>query len=238
MNNYIKDVIFKDNSKRYQDLIDLSEKIKRMKISKRPYLIEFLGTARSGKTSSIELIADVFRKHGFNVLVVDEEKVNLTKEINQNRNKKLQIDSLDYTNKVIQEKIFLYDKTYQENVDIVIYDRGINDEFIWLNIFGANKDKIIEYDCRLVGKNVDSLIILTCDVCDSLKRKYFNSLSVLPNKWTNMEMITKYLDSIDIFLPFFKKHTNNIYKFDSTNKDKVDVALDIVNQIIDDIGIK
>ena len=146
MEEYIKNHIFKDNLSRYDELVKLNEQLEKMKVHKKPFLIEFLGSARSGKSTSIELIADVLRKHGMRVLVVDEETVKLTKEINKNRSKKMSVDSLDYTNQVIEEKILLYDSFYQKEEDIIIFDRGINDEFIWLDTFGATNDRLKEYD--------------------------------------------------------------------------------------------
>ena len=103
MNKYIKEVIFENKQELYEDLTKLSESIKKITLKKKPFLIEFTGTARSGKTTAIDLIQDVFLKNGLKVLVVDEEYVKVTKEINHNRNKKMQIDILQYTNKLIEE---------------------------------------------------------------------------------------------------------------------------------------
>ncbi|MCI8290781.1 MAG: AAA family ATPase [Clostridia bacterium] len=236
MQNYIKNVVFKENQERYNELVELSEKIKKIKIQNKPYLIEFLGSCRSGKSTSIKLIADVLRKNGLNVLIVDEEQVKLTKTINENREKKMNIDSLNYTNNVIQEKLIMYDNFYEQNVDIIIFDRGINDEFIWLNTFEADEKELEEYNQKLSNRRVDLLIILTCDVDVSLKRKYFNSLSVMSNKWTNPDIMSKYLESLDIVSKYFDIHAKKIERFDSSNIDKIESALNICNKIIDNIS--
>ncbi len=73
-----------------------------------------------------------------------------------------------------------------------------------------------EYNQKLNDRYVDTIIILTCEVEVSLKRKYLNSLSV----------ISKY----------FYAHSKKILKFDSTNVDKIQSALNISNKIIDDIS--
>lgn len=237
MENYIKDVIFKDKQKRYDELVELSERIKKVKVSNKPYLIEFLGSCRSGKSTSIKLIADVLRKNGLNVLVVDEEQVKLTKTINENREKKMNIDSLNYTNNIIQEKLMMYDNFYEQNVDIIIFDRGINDEFIWLKTFEADEKELEEYNQKLSDRYVDLLIILTCDVEVSLKRKYFNSLSVMPNKWTNPDTMSKYLESLKVVSKYFNGHARKIENFDSSDVDKIENALNICNKIIDNIFV-
>lgn len=238
MDNYIRDYIFKDYPERYQNIVKLNNNISSLKKIKRPFLIEFLGSCRSGKSTSIELISDVFRKNGLKVLVVDEEKVKETKSINESRTKKMNADSLDYTNKVIAEKIALYDEFVKEDMDIIIFDRGINDEFIWLNTFGAEENKIKEYDKKLQTRYVDMLIILTCDVEVSLKRKYLNSLSVMVSKWTNQETMSKYLNSLETVFKYLKKHAKKIERLDSSNSDKIEVALDLCEKIVENIGNK
>lgn len=238
MDTYIKDNIFKGKQKRYEELVKLNQWIENIKVSDKPFLIEFLGSARSGKSTSIELIADVLRKHDLKVLVVDEETVKLTEEINKNRNKKMNVDSLDYTNQVIEEKLLLYDNFYQREEDIIIFDRGINDEFIWLDTFGADANRIKEYDKKLGSRCVDTLIIQICEVDISLERKYFNSLSILPNKWTNHETLTKYLEGLDNVYKYFSNHSRKIHEIDSSKQDKVQVAITICKQILEDIENK
>ena len=165
-----------------------------------------------------------------------EEKVKETKKVNENRNQKMSVDSLNYTQRVIEEKFFLYDNFTQEDYDIIIFDRGINDEFIWLKTFGAESKEIEDYHQRLDYRYVDMLLILTCDIEISLKRKYLNSLSIMVNKWTNQETMQKYLDSLDEVFPYLEHHAKKIAQFDSSNVDKVDVALDLCNKIVENIS--
>ena len=167
---------------------------------------------------------------------MDEEKVKETKKVNENRNQKMSVDSLNYTQRVIEEKFFLYDNFTQEDYDIIIFDRGINDEFIWLKTFGAESKEIEDYHQRLDYRYVDMLLILTCDIEISLKRKYLNSLSIMVNKWTNQETMQKYLDSLDEVFPYLEHHAKKIAQFDSSNVDKVDVALDLCNKIVENIS--
>lgn len=236
MENYIKNVIFKNKEDLYNSLNQLSENIRDITLKKRPFLIEFIGTCRSGKSTSIDLIQDVLIKNGLNVLVVDEECVKITKEINHNRSKKMNMDSLKYTNNIIEEKIFIYDNTSNENYDVIMYDRGINDEFIWLNIFGGTKKDINNYDMKLQKRYIDLLIIMTCSIGTTLKRKYLNSLSILPSKWTNQETMEKYLNSLNKSNGFFEKHSKFIYSINTDEEDKVIIALTIANKIIDTVN--
>lgn len=233
MDNYIKEVIFENKQELYEDLAKLSENIKKITVKEKPFLIEFTGTGRSGKTTAIDLIQDVFIKNGLKVLVVDEEYVKVTKEINHNRNKKMNVDSLQYTNNVIEEKLTIYENTSIQDYDIIIYDRGINDEFVWLDVFNATQKDIEEYDKKLEKKYIDLLIIMTCSSDTSMKRKYLNSLSIMPTKWTNKETMENFLKGIEKSEKYFDNHCKNIDKINTDEIDKVTIALNIANKIIE-----
>lgn len=77
-NLYVKNIIFKDNQEEYKLLKQLhyrkSEIYKLMKTlsNKQPYVIEFTGTPRTGKTSLINNLIDFFSKKGFNVCYLEE----------------------------------------------------------------------------------------------------------------------------------------------------------------------
>ncbi len=85
MEEYIKNVIYRDNQEKYNQLFLLNNKIKNTPHLKRPFLVEFLGTCRSEKSTSIEIICDVFRKNGLIVKVIDEEYIEWIKDINEDR---------------------------------------------------------------------------------------------------------------------------------------------------------
>lgn len=97
MEDYIKNVIFKNKKDLYNNLNQLSKNIKEISLKKKPFIIEFMGTCRSGKTTSIDLLQDVLTKNGLKVFIVDEEYVKITKGINHNRDKKMNTNSLEYT---------------------------------------------------------------------------------------------------------------------------------------------
>lgn len=220
--------IFNKDINTYNELINLNSQLKSNNSNKKR-LIEFLGSARSGKSTTIERISELFRKNGRIVEVIDEEYVKITKEINKNPNKKQQINSLDYTNKVIEEKLNIYDYCSKIEANIIIFDRGINDEFNWLKTFGEDNCNL--YDVELGKRKVDLLIIQTCNVMTSLKRKYQNSLSLVPTKWTNYEVCTAYLNAISKNEKYFNKHSDNIFKIDTSNMTTMEASLLIAKEI-------
>lgn len=74
---YLKDVIFVNDEEEYAELLKLhyrkEEIYKLCKIlPKKPYIIEFTGTPRTGKTTLINIYKDFFKKKGFKVKVLEE----------------------------------------------------------------------------------------------------------------------------------------------------------------------
>lgn len=104
---------------------------------------------------------------------------------------------------------------------------------MWLDVFNANKRDIEEYDKKLGKKYIDLLIIMTCSSDTTLKRKYLNSLSIMPTKWTNKETMEKFLEGLEKSEKYFSNHCKNLYKIDTDESSKVEVALNITNKIIE-----
>lgn len=222
--------MFKEDPELYDELIAINKQLnEKINNDKKPILIEFSGSARSGKTSVIKSIAEVLRKYDNNVEVIDEEFFKITKDINKNSKKKKEINSLDYTKELIKQKIDTYDYAKKLEADIVFWDRGINDEFNWLKTFGEKDCKF--YDKKLGKRKVDLLIMQVCDVMTSLKRKYGNSLYIKPNKWTNYEVCSAYLKAVDENSNYFDKHANNILKIDTSDLKIIEASIIIIKEI-------
>lgn len=75
---FLKDVIFNDNQDYYAKLKKLhAQKIELQHLKSlcsltKPFVIEFSGTPRTGKTTTINNLYDFFKKGGFNVSLIEE----------------------------------------------------------------------------------------------------------------------------------------------------------------------
>ena len=75
---YLKNVIFKDNISEYDKLLKIKYKVKELvKLNsvmqnKKPFVIEFTGTPRTGKTTIINNLYDLFTKAGIKVSMLEE----------------------------------------------------------------------------------------------------------------------------------------------------------------------
>lgn len=69
--NYIRDVIF-DNDSEYIEVEKLHYKKLKKVFKLDPYVIEFTGTPRTGKTTLINNLNDFFKKGGFDISILEE----------------------------------------------------------------------------------------------------------------------------------------------------------------------
>lgn len=76
--DFIKNEIFKDDSLYYDRLVKINFKndevfkLNSVLSNRKPFVIEFTGTPRTGKTSLINNLYDFFKKKGFSVVVLEE----------------------------------------------------------------------------------------------------------------------------------------------------------------------
>lgn len=138
-NVYIKNRVFAGNEEEYNRLTKISAyrdelaKLKNILGDSKPYVIEFTGTPRTGKTPMINVFTDFFKKGGFKVKVMEEF-------ISSSKYKTEFIP--DNKSLSVVEKNLLIASTIESNIvanladgdDIIITDRGMFDRLVWLNI--------------------------------------------------------------------------------------------------------
>ena len=105
-------------------------KLKKLVKLNKPYVIEFCGTPRTGKTSIINNFYEFFKKGGFKIKLLEElttsdyYKQHLLPKMNNMNLEELNEFIIKETEKQLME-------TLNEDNDIIIIDRSINDRMIW-----------------------------------------------------------------------------------------------------------
>lgn len=95
---------------------------------KKPYVIEFLGMPRAGKTTQIKLLKKYFESRGKKVHVISDRK--RAAQMHTPVEETIALD-LVMCALAIEE----YFK-HKDRVDVIIFDRGFNDSQIWFDIKG------------------------------------------------------------------------------------------------------
>ena len=135
---YLKNVIFKDNISEYDKLLKIKYKVKELvKLNsvmqnKKPFVIESTGTPRTGKTTIINNLYDLFTKAGIKVSMLEEFTTSkkYKKEIKPNlKNQYKKIVNFEIPRYVKEE---LECEIKKEN-DIILIDRSLFDRLIWVD---------------------------------------------------------------------------------------------------------
>lgn len=247
---YLKNVIFKDNISEYDKLLKIKYKVKELvKLNsvmqnKKPFVIEFTGTPRTGKTTIINNLYDLFKKAGIKVSMLEEFTTSkkYKKEIKPNlKNQYKKIVNFEIPRYVKEE---LECEIKKEN-DIILIDRSLFDRLIWVDrLYLKGELKKEEYEeykkeyVPMIKNKIDIIIGTYTDATTSIKRDFKAYLSLEKRSFLNEENVNEYNTSLINIEKLSKKENINFYLFDTTNKSQRECTIDITNKILDCIKTK
>ena len=181
---YLRDTIFDDNKEYYEKLKKLHaqkeelQKLKALCTLSKPFVIEFSGTPRTGKTTTINNLYDFFKKGGFNTIIIEEFTTSrYYKEVFKQKYK--DVSSTESNMAIIEEVTRQLEEVINSDKEIILIDRSINDRQIW-NYRRYIRDDMLEelyIESRekysaLSRKLIDFLVITYAEPLISLKRDY------------------------------------------------------------------
>ena len=204
----------------------------------KPYVIEFTGTPRTGKTTLINNLYDFFKKGGFNTIVLEE--FTTSKRYKQEIYPKLK----DKYKKVVNTEIPKYvlkelEETIDKEPDIIIIDRSLFDRMIWVDrLYKKNGMLIEEYNnyikeyVPIIKQKIDIIISTYTDSLTSLKRDYNANLSLEKRTFLNEQNINEYNYSLLKMKKLSEKEKINLHIFDTTEKSEREVSFEVVDTIL------
>ena len=186
--DYVKNVIYKDSKEEYSEVLKLHFKkleIKKLKniFDNKPYVIEFTGTPRTGKTTLINNLKDFFKKANFEVEVLEEFTTSLkykTKIYPKLKNEYKNIINQEIPKYVLKQ----LNHSIKEDNDIIIIDRSLFDRLIWADRLyvkdGFTLEEYENYKAKyipIIKKKINVVVALFTDSITCLKRDYNANLS-------------------------------------------------------------
>ena len=237
---YLKNIIFKENLEEYNNLLKFHYqkeevfKLKTVQSKKTPYVIEFTGTPRTGKTTLINILYDFFKKKGFSVEILEEFTTS------KKYKKEIYPTLKDKYKNVINTEIPKYvlkqlEESITNNPDIIIIDRSLFDRLIWVDRLylkkGMTKEEYDSYKeiyIPLIKNKINIVLSTYTDSITSLKRDYNANLSLEKRNFLNEDNINEYNKSLLNMQKLSKKEKINFYLFDTTNKKQREISFEIV----------
>ena len=241
---YLKNTIFDNNIEYYEKLKKLHaqkielQRLKDLSSLGKPFIIEFSGTPRTGKTTTIKNLYDFFKKGGFKVSIIEE--FTTSKYYKEQLKEKLDNMSIGDCNIAIIEYVHaqLLEALNSEN-EIILIDRSINDRQIWNYRRYINGDiPKVQYQnikakySKISKELIDFLVITYADSLISLKRDYNSSLALEKRNFLNINNIDEYNKSLNELSDLFEESVENFILLDTTSINMNDVAVQIASQIM------
>ena len=242
---YLRNIIFDDDPELYKKLqvLDYKKKellkLKRLSDKTGPYVIEFTGTPRTGKTTLINNLEDFFKKGGLSVDVLEEfttskkykEKIYPT--LKNNYKNVINTEIPKYVLEQLKESI-------EKNKDIIIVDRSLLDRLIWANRLwckgGFTKQEYHHYKdtyIPLIKEYIDIIIGTYANSTTSVKRDYKNSLALEERHFLNIDNVEEYNYSLGNVETLCKENKINFHRIDTEDRTEQDVSLETANIILD-----
>src|SRR5574344_103388 len=245
--SYFKDVIFKDNIEEYNKLNKLHYKKEELyKLYKvinnhKPYVIEFTGTPRTGKTTIINNLKDFFKKKGFKVELLEE--FTTSDKYKSKIYPKLKDKYTTLVNTLIPKYVLKeLEGSLNNNPDIIIIDRSLFDRLIWVdrlyNKGIMNTNEYVKYKNKyipLINDKIDIIISKYTDSLTALKRDYKANFSLEKRNLLNEDNINEYNNALLNMEKLAKDDNINFHLFDTTNISIRDTSIKVADVILNDM---
>ena len=205
-----------------------------------PFVIEFSGLPRTGKTVTSDRIYEFFKFGDFNIEKTTEPAAIIKRTHTPDELKTF--SSLDFNDETLRISREELENKKAKHPDIIIQDRGVIDNYFWYQMMFINGvideetfvNKIANICIDL--KTMNQLYVFKADPTTIVLRDYLNEIYLEDRKKTTVEQVTKLRDGIDEFLPTIEKNipkSTELFNYDTTNFTEIDTSIAIANSIMD-----
>lgn len=246
-NDELEMEIFKNNEDEYNKLKKLHYrklevyKMKMVLDNKKPYVIEFTGTPRTGKTTLIKNIEDFFKKCNFSVTVLEEFTTSdrYKKEIKPRlKNEYENIVNMEIPKYVLED----LNTAINKKPDVILIDRSLLDRMIWVErlynkegISKENYDNYIKEYIPIIRNKINIIIGTYTDSLTALKRDYKANLSLEKRSFLSKKNVDEYNSALVNINKISKNNNINFNMYDTTMKSEREVSFEIIDTILSDM---
>lgn len=217
-----------------QSLAERVHELKQLHRQKHPIVIEFSGSPKAGKTSSINSLELFLKRNGFSVKVIQERAsvCPVSDKKSPMFNMWTACMSLAGMIGVLEDK--------KSTIDVLILDRGIFDAlcwFEWLYTSGKMEHQLKEgVESLLLHeeflKSIDIVFAFCTTPEKSIEREYANLLTNKPGSIMNVSVLQTYLNAIEVTIKTKGDRFRNVFKIDTTEKDQDQVGKEVTEKAL------
>lgn len=228
-NNYIE-----KNKDKIIELEQLASEVltlKKLHRQRRPIVIEFCGSPKSGKTSCINSLNLFLKRNGFKTSVLSERAS--VSPISDKHNPIFNVWTCTSAINEINEKM---DRARNgEDIDIIISDRGIFDALCWFRWL-KTQHNMSQYEYNVLTKfatlyrwqkNIDLVYVFMVSPQESIEREYANLLTTKRGSIMRENVLEQYLKSVKDTINEYRNEFRATHQIDTTDKEQNDVGYEV-----------
>lgn len=209
-----------------------------------PYITEFSGLPRTGKSSSVERVYNFFKQAGINIEKTTEPAQIIKESISQSEISKM--SNIEFNNKTLEISKSELKRKIAQNPEIIIQDRGVIDNYFWYQMmYEEGKIDDVTFERILLQLyqdllNIDQLFIMVATPEIIVFRDYINQIYLEPRKKTTIERVTKLKEGFEHLLPHIKsrKSSNSLIELDTSEMTEMEIAIFIADKMMTGIERK
>jgi predicted NUDIX family phosphoesterase/predicted ATPase len=213
-------------------------KLKNQHRQRRPIVIEFCGSPKAGKTSSITSLNIFLKRNGFKTAVLTERASICP--ISDKQSPTFNVWTCTSAINEINERIDIANSSPENSVDIIICDRGIFDALCWFRWL-KSKGRMSEEEYGVLSafsmlyrwqKNIDLVYIFITTPEESIKREYANLLTNKRGSIMREDILSEYKISVMDTLKEYKNSFRATHIIDTTNRGQSDVGYEVTEKTL------
>lgn len=203
-----------------------------LKYAARAFVIEFAGTPKSGKTTSVEAIRHFFSRNGFRVHVLTERAALCPIPMKGH---------LFFNTWCAASMLSELLANVETETDIIIVDRGIFDALVWLTLqenrgeLTAEEARTFEHFLLLERWRdlVDLSIVMTVSANEALAREVGQRLTRRPGSIMNSDVLNAITNSVDEAINRYSSKFDCVIKHDTTGHRWPESGIALANKVLD-----
>lgn len=204
---------------------------------KTPFVVEFAGMPRTGKTVTTERVFEFFKMADYKVLRT-KEPAQIVKEKYDTKS----LSGVEFNDKTLEISKEQLDYCKLQKPDIILQDRGVFDNYIWYQMMYERGQ--ISYDTYLkkikdmndVVEDNDLLFLMTAKPEIIIQRDYLDQIFLEPRKKTTVEGVSQLKQGM--FNLYNKMKVEGVVLLDTSYIDETETAINISDTIIDGMRLK
>lgn len=205
-----------------------------LKYAPRPFVIEFAGTPKSGKSTSVEAVRHFLTRHGFRVHVLAERAAVCPIPMKGH---------LFFNTWCAASMLAELLSNVETDTDIVIVDRGLFDALVWLTL-QERRGELTDDEARTIERFillerwsslVDLAVVMSVTADDALDRENRQRITRKGGSIMNLEVLAAIADAVDESERRYQQNFRAILRHNTSGEDVRKSSVRLTNQLLDSL---